>query len=166
MDKTKHISRPISPLCLKLNILSFFVWFFLLFNVRVRTEANARDSDGTLILVTSAVQISEGTQYTIDMCVRHKRPYHVQDITHPSVCNSGRHISICHCFFCCNAYEPFPPFFLYSLTHKSSPISINVSHIFSSFVYRCSFSNTGEPSPLSFCPFPHKISQLRFYIYL
>jgi len=38
-----------------------------------RTELNARDSDGTLIIVESAP--IGGTLYTIEMAVKHKRPY-------------------------------------------------------------------------------------------
>jgi hypothetical protein len=51
----------------------------------VRTEANARDSDVTLILVSSPAQLSEGTQYTIDMCKKHGKEYLVVNMAEPEV---------------------------------------------------------------------------------
>lgn len=42
-----------------------------------RTEWNVRDSDGTLILVSGAVQ--GGTKLTQQMCARHRKPYLVVD---------------------------------------------------------------------------------------
>ena len=38
-----------------------------------RTEFNARDSDGSLVLVEN--HLMQGTEYTREMAIKHKKPY-------------------------------------------------------------------------------------------
>ena len=47
-----------------------------------RTELNARDSDGTLIVVRDAPM--GGTLYTIEMAEKHKRPYFIFNLSNGS----------------------------------------------------------------------------------
>lgn len=44
-----------------------------------RTEANVRDSDGTLILVNASPD--EGTMYSMEMAYKHEKPFYMHDIS-------------------------------------------------------------------------------------
>lgn len=50
-------------------------------DVAQRTEWNARDSDGTLIIVEG--ETVGGTTLTVDMAVRYKKPYLILDLLKP-----------------------------------------------------------------------------------
>ena len=50
-------------------------------DVTWRTEFNARDSDGSLVLIEN--HLMRGTGYTRDMAIRHQKPYWIQPIDSP-----------------------------------------------------------------------------------
>jgi PAS domain-containing protein len=49
--------------------------------VTFRTEFNARDSDGSLVLVEN--HLMRGTGYTREMAIRHEKPYWIQPVDAP-----------------------------------------------------------------------------------
>ncbi len=55
----------------------------------VRTEQNVLDSDGTLILCRG--KPTGGTELTLRLAERHRKPYMVVDLDHPLECRLVRH---------------------------------------------------------------------------
>lgn len=48
-----------------------------------RTEANVRDTDATLIFMTGSIQNERGCLLTASLCLKHKKPYVVIDLSDP-----------------------------------------------------------------------------------